>query len=70
MPDTTNPDQSKTYKVMRNCCTSGNCMGCQDLPVGAQRRVSQMGDVRLTKERALKIAANFRSYAPTIEEWD
>lgn len=59
----------KTYKVMRDCCTSGNCMGCQDLPLGKSHRISQMGDMRLTKEKAETIAKNFSSYSASVEEW-
>lgn len=59
-----------SYKVMRDCCTSGNCINCQDLPLGKKHRVSQMGDVRLTKERADMIANNWASYRPTVEEWE
>jgi hypothetical protein len=37
------------------------------LPLGKKMRVSQMGATPLTKERAEKIAANWKSYAPTVE---
>ena len=62
--------ETKTYRVMRDCCTSGNCIACQHLPRGKRERVSQMGDTRLSKELAETIAKNWGSYRPTVEEWE
>ena len=59
----------ETYKVMRDCCTSGNCLTCMHLPVGSKMRVSQMGDTKLTIEKAELIAKNWKSYKPTVEKW-
>jgi hypothetical protein len=54
---------------MRDCCTSGNCIICLDLPYGNKKRVSQMGDMRLVKEYADLVAKNWASLNAKVEEW-
>ena len=63
-------NQAKTYRVMRDCCTSGNCIVCMHLPLGKRQRVSQMGEIRLTKEKADLIAKNWATYRAKVEEWE
>lgn len=54
------------WRVMRNCCTSGNCIACRDkTPVGVPVRVVQ-GD-GYTKARAEKVAAGWPTYHATVE---
>lgn len=54
------------YKVIRWCCTSGNCINCHDLKYGTKRRVMQLD--KLTKEKATIVADNFREYGAEIIE--
>ncbi len=56
----------KNWQVMRNCCTSGNCIDCigKTRP-GVPVRIMQADF--LTKDQAEKIAANWSSYKAVAE---
>lgn len=58
------------FKVMRDCCTSGNCIECMHLPFGKKLRVSQMGDKPLAKELAERVARGWAGYNAKIEPFD
>jgi hypothetical protein len=54
------------FRVMRNCCTSGNCIDCNGkTPVGVPMRVMQFEKV--SKETAEGIAGNWTAYRATVE---
>ena len=63
---------NNSYRVVRNCCTSGNCIKC----ITARRsnpimRPFQTVEViqldKLTKEKAETVARNFRAYGARVE---
>lgn len=54
------------FCVMRNCCSSGNCVDCHGkTPVGKPMRVMQMG--HLAQEEAERVAKNWSQYQATVE---
>lgn len=57
-----------TYRVERDCCTSGNCACCRGVtPFGKPLRVVQARGY--TEQRAKQVAANWRSYkAEAVKE--
>lgn len=58
--------RSGDYRVLRNCCTSGNCSECRDVtPYGKPMRVVQ-GD-HYTKEYAEFVAKNWARYEATVD---
>lgn len=53
------------YSVVRNCCTSGNCVVCNGkTPVGTPLRIVQQ--TGLTKPRARDVKHNWLLYAAEI----
>jgi Fe-S cluster biogenesis protein NfuA len=56
----------KKYAIERDCCTSGNCSTCHDLPYGTKRRVEQTDAD--TPEEADRIRDNWRAYNATVME--
>lgn len=55
-----------TFRVMRNCCTSGNCVECRGVkPYGTPVRVEQGSGY--SKEYAEQLASNWSSYKATVE---
>jgi len=61
--------QRGRFKVMRACCTSGNCvecLACWDL--SKRKRVMQLD--RLSKETAEIVASNWRRYDATVERME
>lgn len=62
-----------SYRVVRNCCTSGNCIKC----ITARRTNPAMKPFQtievvqldnLTKEKADIVANNFRAYGARVEQ--
>jgi hypothetical protein len=53
------------YRVMRDCCTSGQCFDCQHLPVGTKIRVEHISCH--TQIRADTIAQNWKAYNAKVE---
>lgn len=54
------------FRVIRNCCTSGNCDTCtRKTPWGTKTRVVQAEG--FTAQSAAWVAANWKDYSPTIE---
>ncbi len=62
-------DQDRVFRVMRNCCTSGNCITCRGKSLlGTPIRVVQQD--RLTKAQAESIAKGWASYGATVEKME
>lgn len=58
---------AKLYRVMRNCCNSGNCVTCiGQTPFGKPMRVVQLAGA--TKAQADKVAKGWAFYSPSVEE--
>jgi hypothetical protein len=54
------------FRVMRNCCTSGNCVECNGkTPVGTPMRVAHMENI--SAETARRVAENFSAYRAVVE---
>lgn len=54
------------FRVMRNCCTSGNCVECRGVtPYGKPVRVEQASGY--SKEFAQFVAKNWARYEATVE---
>ena len=53
-----------TFTLTRDCCTSGQCFYCCDLPYGQRRRVVQF--VTHDLKRAKEARENWREYNPTL----
>lgn len=55
-----------SFRVMRNCCTSGNCFECRGVaPFGKPVRVEQASGY--SQEYAEHVAANWARYRATVE---
>lgn len=49
-----------SWKVMRDCCTSGNCVACRHLPFGRKVRIVHGGG--FTEAHAKRVAVNWATY--------
>ena len=57
------------WKVVRDCCTSGNCITCNGKsPFGVPLRVTQMDAI--DERSAKQVAINWRSYKAVAEPMD
>jgi hypothetical protein len=59
-------DKTETLLVIRDCCTSGNCSNCLDLPFGQKVKVCQY--LAETRERADQVASNWKEYKAEVHE--
>jgi hypothetical protein len=55
------------YRVMRACCTSGNCVQCLARWDKSKRKIVMHMD-GLSKKSAEAIAQNWRAYDATVEK--
>lgn len=61
--------EDRPWKVMRDCCTSGNCLTCSGkAPFGVTVRVEQMRCT--TKAQAEEIAGNWSRLKATVHRSD
>lgn len=58
----------KRYKIMRDCCTSGQCIVCRELPRGTKVTVEHHRVASL--ELAKIIAANWTLYNAVVVDTD
>lgn len=61
-------DKDRRFRVFADCCTSGNCIMCQHLPYGSKDRRPILGDTKLTRKGAERIALSWKAYNPEIVE--
>jgi hypothetical protein len=54
------------WRVVRNCCQSGNCFECRELGVGKRKIVVHTDDV--SEHWAKYVAANWERYGAKAEK--